>query len=172
MKIPLFVSHRRLVVALAVVLGLASMGASPVRVHPLHTTMTELSYTPANHRVQVSIRVFADDFSEAIARRPPPQAAPGKTSSHPVLSYLEASFLVTGADGQRVRLQWCGEKRTADVVWLCLQGTAPAGLRGGSVRNTLMFDLFEDQVNIVQATYDGRKQSLLFTRGDGAKRLR
>jgi hypothetical protein len=79
---------------------------------------------------------------------------------------------LTGRDGKRVPLQWCGEKRTGDVLWICLRGSAPAGLRGGSVINILMFDLFEDQINIVQATYNGRKQSLLFTRGDGAKRLR
>lgn len=163
--------RREIVLGFVVLLSLASAGAT-TPAHPLHTTLTELSYTPANGVVQVSIRVFTDDFGEAVARRPQPRAASGKAPPNPALAYLGASFGIVGRNGKRVPLQWCGEKKTGDVLWICLRGSAPAGLRGGSVTNTLMFDLFEDQINIVQATYDGRKQSLLFTRGDGAKRLR
>jgi len=39
------------------------------------------------------------------------------------------------------------------------------------IRMTLMCERFEDQVNIVRATYAGRTTSLLFTRGDQAKAL-
>ena len=35
-----------------------------------------------------------------------------------------------------------------------------------------LFDLYEDQVNVVQATMGGARSSLLFTRGDKPKRLR
>jgi hypothetical protein len=34
-----------------------------------------------------------------------------------------------------------------------------------------MFDFFTDQVNIVQAEVGKRKQSVLFTQGNGVKRL-
>jgi hypothetical protein len=33
----------------------------------------------------------------------------------------------------------------------------------------LLFEVFNDQVNIVQATYDGHRHSMLFTAGDGPK---
>jgi hypothetical protein len=34
-----------------------------------------------------------------------------------------------------------------------------------------LFDLYADQINIVQAAYNGKRVSLLFTRGDGFKQL-
>jgi hypothetical protein len=42
---------------------------------------------------------------------------------------------------------------------------------GSSVSSKLLFDKYRDQINIVQATYDGRRTSLLFTDGEGEKRL-
>jgi len=43
-----------------------------------------------------------------------------------------------------------------------------SGLR---VRVALLFDRYDDQINIVQVTYHGRRVSLLFTRGDASKPL-
>jgi hypothetical protein len=57
------------------------------------------------------------------------------------------------------------------VVWVCLRGAAATGLRGGQVRNAMLFNLYQDQVNVVRAQYAGRARSLLFTPGDGARPL-
>ena len=62
-------------------------------------------------------------------------------------------------------------RRTADLVWVCVEARSPAGLAPLSVRNAVMCDLFDDQVNVVQGTIGGSRRSLLFTRGDRAKRL-
>ena len=40
------------------------------------------------------------------------------------------------------------------------------------MRHALLTEVFGDQVNVVQASYDGRRETLLFTPGDGAKPLR
>jgi len=40
-------------------------------------------------------------------------------------------------------------------------------LRGVKLASTLLFENFDDQVNIVQTTYDGHRHSMLFTAGDG-----
>jgi hypothetical protein len=42
---------------------------------------------------------------------------------------------------------------------------------GSSVSSKLLFDKYRDQINIVQATYDGRKANLLFTEGENEKKL-
>jgi hypothetical protein len=58
------------------------------------------------------------------------------------------------------------------VVWLCLRAPAPRAAARLTVHNRMHFELFEDQVNVVQATLGGRRRSELFTRGDGPKPLR
>jgi hypothetical protein len=134
----------------------------PAPAHPLHTSITELRYDPRSHAVVATIRVFEDDFRDAVARAPRVGGAAG---------YLRSTVSLVGSDGRAVPLQWKEAKRTEDLLWLTLRGTAPAGLRGGSIRNDLIFNLHADQVNIVKASYGGAQRTLLFTRGGGVKRL-
>ena len=56
-------------------------------------------------------------------------------------------------------------------MWICFHTSGPSDLSGFRVADKILFDLYADQINIVQATYGGRKVSLLYTRGDGFKRL-
>ena len=159
-------------VAALVGLSAVLVAVGSVAAHPLHTTMTELSVRPADRTAVAMIRVFADDFGTAVARhtgvRPaadhsvPPQAA---------FTYVNQKFLVIGRDGRRLPLTWCGERRAGEVLFVCVRAPAPNGLKGMQVASTLMFELFSDQVNIVQVVERRRKQSLLFTRGARPKRI-
>jgi hypothetical protein len=56
-------------------------------------------------------------------------------------------------------------------MWMCFHAPAPGGVAGLRVAHRILFDLYADQINIVQASYNGKKTNLLFTRGDGFKVL-
>ena len=130
--------------------------------HPLHTTLTQLAYRDADRSVEVTVRVFADDFRAALAR---------DVSDSAAAAYLRSALTLTDRAGRPLAVVWCGMKRTGDLLWLCLRAAAPRGLRGLRVRVALLFDQYEDQINIVQAIVEGRRLALLFTRGDAAKPL-
>jgi hypothetical protein len=87
-----------------------------------------------------------------------------------VFAYLSATFALTDERGRRLPLQWRGSRRQGDLLWISLSAPAMtlAGLR---VRNSVLCELYDDQVNIVQASGGGRRTSLLFTKGDGAKKI-
>lgn len=160
----------RLCRALALLLLLFGGDATVAVAHPLHTTLAQVRYNPAERSVLVSLRVFADDFDAAVAQSAQQVPAVGR-AAYPALAYLGTHFALQGPDRRRIPLQFTGTRRQGDVRWIYLCGPAPAGLSGGAARNTLMFDFFSDQVNIVQAEVGKRKQSVLFTRGNGVKRL-
>jgi hypothetical protein len=132
--------------------------------HPLHTTMTEVAYDGRTRTVQATIRVFADDFAKAVTASRIAGADPGG-------AYVARAFAITGPDGRAVPLRVSGTRRTGDLLWITLRGAAPAGIRGGTVRNQMLCALFTDQVNILRATYGGAPRSMLFVPGDGAKRI-
>ena len=161
---------RRRVAARVAALVLACPPAA--KAHPLHTTLTELTHSPAAGSVEVSMRVFADDFSTAVARHAGTAPAPDhRVPDAAAFAYLSARFALIDARGRPLGLRWCGARRVEDVVWVCLRGQAPARLAGVRVLNRVLLDLYDDQINLVQAVYEGRRYSLLFTKGDGAKRL-
>jgi hypothetical protein len=135
--------------------------------HPIHSTLTEIRHDPAARTLNVSVRVFADDFGEALKRR----GGPPRSWEAAAFAYAATHF--TLAEGRRaLPFTWCGARRQGIVVWLCLRARAPAATGRLTVHNRMHFELFEDQVNVVQATLGGRRRSALFTRGDGPKPLR
>jgi len=73
------------------------------------------------------------------------------------------------AGGRPAPLTWSGVRRTGDLVWVTVKVPSVRSLRGVKIATTLLFEIFDDQVNIVQATSGGRRQSMLFTAGDGRK---
>jgi hypothetical protein len=141
---------------------------STVDAHPLHTSLAEITYDATHKQLQISLRVFVDDLtkaSEAYTR-----SRPG-TKEWRFDVYARSAFLVADRAGRQVPLQSCGGKLVSDLMWLCYRAAAPAGFSGFKVSHRILFDLYTDQINIVQANNNGKKQSLLFTHGDGLKRL-
>jgi hypothetical protein len=133
--------------------------------HPMHTSVTEISYDAGSRRAAISIRVFAGDFAAAIG---PDSGAPADSA---MSRYVGASFTLTDRSGRSLPIQWLNAESAGDVVLLRLSARAPDGLAQAKVLNTLLADRFADQVNIVRALYDGRAATLLFTRGEPAKAL-
>jgi hypothetical protein len=141
--------------------------APPAGAHPLHTSFAEVAWDPATRSVTVSLRVFADDFGADVARRTgAPAGTGGVPADDAVFRYVAARFAVVTARGETLPFRWCGARRAGVQLFVCLR--PPAGAR---VRSAILSETFADQVNIVQASLGGRRQTLLFTRGDGLKAL-
>jgi hypothetical protein len=145
--------------------------------HPLHTSLAELSYDPAAKEIRLSVRVFIDDFTKASVAYARTKAAAARqpanavSTESPILSYARYAFVVADRAGKRLSLASCGGKRVGDLMWLCFHSSAPSGPAGFQIADRILFDMYSDQINIVQAAYGGQKANVLFTRGDGFKRL-
>ena len=136
--------------------------------HPLHTSLAEINYDPAAKEMRISIRVFIDDLTKASNAYAMSHKGSVRT---PIVDYARAAFVVADRGGHALTLIPCGAKPVGDLMWLCFRTPAPSGIAGFQVAHKVLFDLYNDQINIVQATYSGKKTSLLFTRGEGFKRL-
>ncbi|MFN2603102.1 MAG: DUF6702 family protein [Gemmatimonadaceae bacterium] len=154
--------------ALPVALVVFAATARSLDAHPLHTSLAEIVFDPAAKEIRISIRVFIDDLTKASTA----YARGHKSSSQTMfVDYARSSFIVADRGGHPLALAPCGTKPVGDLMWLCLHAPAPAGISGLQVTHRVLFDLYADQINIVQASYNGKRISLLFTRGDGLKRL-
>lgn len=139
--------------------------------HPLHTTLTEVTTDATGRTLRAVIRVFADDFGRAVARGARVATRSGSADDAAALAYVQRTFVLTARDGRALPLRSCGIRRTADLLWVCVQADSPTGMAGTRVRNGMLCDLYEDQVNIVRVTSHGTTNSLLFTRNETAKPL-
>ncbi len=140
--------------------------------HPLHTTLTQMTEDRARGVVHATIRVFADDFGTSLSHFARTAGAPMSAQwNAAAFGYVSTVFTIAGKSGAALPLRSCGVTRTADVLWICVEASSPLGLAAVQVRNAMLCDLFEDQVNVVQGSIGGARRSLLFTKGDRLKPL-
>jgi len=134
--------------------------------HPLHTTLTELVEQPGGRQVTIVVRAFSDDLNTAL------HAGGGISPSAEdtlMSRYIRTRLSLRTATGVPVTMNWIGRRTTGDLTWITMEADVPGGLKGTHLQNSIHTELFSDQVNIVQARFAGRSESLLFTRGDGEK---
>jgi len=84
-----------------------------------------------------------------------------------IAAYVASAVSVEDPNGKHAPLVWVGLRRTGDLMWITMRVPSVRALRGVKLASTLLFENFDDQVNIVQTTYDGHRHSMLFTAGDG-----
>lgn len=149
--------------------------AAPVRAasaHPIHMSFTEARYADGTRTLQLWVRVFANDFAAAAARRSGLRLGRDSVIDPTVgVAYLIQSMQLFGPDGRALTLVSCGFKRVNDMLSFCLETTAEGGMQKTKMRNSVMTELFSDQVNVVQTVDGGARASRLFVRGDGPKQL-
>ena len=157
---------RRRLRGLTAIAGLVAVVLAPraLEAHPLHTSLTTVSFEAPTHMLGLSVRVFAEDFLAAAGAR---------TADAPaVAAYVASHVTIAGADGRAIAFASCGTRRVGELLWLCLRTTIdPRTMPALRVRSVLLCEKFADQINLVQAEYGGRRTSVLFTRGDRPKAL-
>lgn len=156
--------------AVAIGFLVAALGVFTSRAysHPLHTTLTELTIAP-DGGVQIVVRAFIDDFSAAVTRRAAPPATKIPTPADSATArYLGEMVVLTDAAGRKVALAVSNVRRTDDLLWITLRAPNLRSVTGARLTNRMLFDRWDDQVNIVQATVGSHRQTLLFTKREGS----
>jgi hypothetical protein len=153
--------------------GVAGAGALPhaAAAHKYYRSLAQVEYNAESKSVEVSLRVFADDLELALTRRAGRKVSLDRTkdADRLVLAYLRDTFEIKNRDGETKALKWVGMELRADVAWLYVEAEMPEGLAGGRVRDHILFELFEKQVNTVSVRYPDARADLVFARGDGER---
>jgi hypothetical protein len=126
-------------------------------VHPIHSSLTNVTFDQRSAQITATVRAFAADLDHAVKKRRDTTMA----------DYAQGAIELRDEAGRVVPTVWCGSRREGDVLWLCLRAPAPHGATGMTLTDRLLFDVFDDQVNIVMTEHG----SALFTKGDGPRRL-
>lgn len=151
------------------VMALAALFLYPRRAesHPLHTTLTEVTTDPGTGVLRLTIRVFADDFSMAASRHAGARSrTPQRVAADVMSRYVMSRLQLVDAGGRRVALAWVGARYEGEMIWITLRAPPISSLGTVAIANALMFEMFDDQVNIVRLLFGDRRGSLLFTTRD------
>ena len=154
----------RLLVVLAALL-LPLTGAA---LHAYHSTLTELRYNAAKKQLELSVKVFTDDFEKAISQGQPASVSLTDTGPRPLAlatAYVQRTLQVRTPAGAPLQVQVLGMQAENDGYWLYCKVPLPGPLTGVQLRQAMMLEVFGDEMNIVNIEANGKKQSALFRSG-------
>lgn len=160
----------KFLVVLLLVLTTFSISA---RAHRYHTSLTRIDYNADEQIAEITLQLFSDDFEAALTRKTGKPVNLDKTLKldEIILSYLSDRFVIKNKSGETKKLRYIGFERTNDAFRLYIEATVPEGLDGATLENTVLFDQFDDQTNLVTSRFNSVKTDLVFRPNDKAQAL-
>jgi hypothetical protein len=150
-----------------------SANVLPFGLHRFHTTLTRIDYNAEQKLFEISIQLFTHDLEMLLKKRNSKSINLEKTAEIDklIFNYLNENFVLTDKKGETKILKWVGKETDADSVRIYLETDSSENPEGYKLKNTLFFESFPEQANIVVCRYDGKKADLLFKVGDKVKEI-
>ncbi|WP_229364550.1 DUF6702 family protein [Fibrella aestuarina] len=134
--------------------------------HPFHTSLTQIQYDAKNQAFEVSFRVFTDDLETALTKENNGNKIHLQDQKHDRLieKYIRKQFIIADAQRKPKVLTYIGYEPEGDAQWIYfeLPGQSPDGLKNVVIKHTLLMDLFDDQVNLVNLQSSQQKKTIVF----------
>jgi hypothetical protein len=165
--------YRRTFINLLLLSLLCAATPATTAAHTFHTSLMSMEYNRQEQSLEISVRVFSHDLEAVLTRRSGKSVRLDRTPDAEQLTfaYVQQAISLTNGAGEAKPLAWVGMESKADIVWLYFEIKMPEGLAGAQLRNRILFDLLDDQVNLVHLKDAGQKSDLVFKPGDGFKPL-
>ncbi len=141
--------------------------------HPLHVSVSELRYNPDSKSVEMTHKIFIDDFENDIERQFQVQLRLGSAKQHPeaakfIQKYAEQHFEIRIND-KEAQADFVGYEADFEAIWIYQEIPRVRKVKTIAIWSHFLFQLFDDQRNIVHFDYLDDKKSFLFARNDGTQ---
>ncbi|WP_310586907.1 DUF6702 family protein [Runella slithyformis] len=144
------------------------------RSHDFHTSITRMDYNAKDRAFEISIRVFTDDLEKALSKDNNGQkiVVVNNDKNDPLVEkYIRKHFALITAQKQKKAYSYVGKEQEADATWIYIEIPSQEAVSGLSLQNTIMHDLFDDQINLVNLNYQGQKKSYIFKKDEATLAL-
>lgn len=140
--------------------GLAT--EKPITKHPFHVSTTEINANTKERNLEITTRIFTDDFETILAKKFKKKIDLKKNPQEMDLlikTYLQQNLTIT-VNGKLEKLNYIGFENDYEATNVYLEITGITAAKVLQVNNTILFDLFNDQMNILHVTKGDQRKSL------------
>ena len=138
--------------------------------HKFYVSVTNISYSEKDQELQITSRIFIDDFEQVLLERYgiETQLATDSESdlaNEYIKKYLKTKFLLF-IDGEQRQYNFIGKKYDNDIMicYLEIPKIDIDIIKSLEVQNELLTDLFDEQQNVVHFRIKGKKKSFVLIR--------
>jgi hypothetical protein len=132
--------------------------------HPFHVSVCDVEYDTESRALQITHHIFLDDLEEALKKKfdskfdiTNPQNE--QERDRYVETYIMEHFAVV-VNGKPQEGNYLGHELEEGAMYCYIEIEGVKKLKSLLVKNTLLTDTFDDQVNLVHVKVDGKIKSL------------
>lgn len=131
--------------------------------HPLHVSTTEIHFNPKTKSLEISCRIFTDDFEQILAKNYKTKIDLGRADLQKAMDvvvkkYMEAHLSYT-INRKAVKANYLGFEQDHEATNVYLEIENSSEPQQVSVVNRILYDLFDDQMNILHVESKGTRRS-------------
>lgn len=132
--------------------------------HPFHVSVCDISYNETAQSVEITHKIFLDDLERALKEQYGKKvdivnASQEGQRDEMVSKYLQDHFSLSIND-KEYKPDYVGSEVQADAIWCYQEIINVDTFSIVRVRNVILFELFEDQTNLVHVKKDKKLKSL------------
>ena len=132
--------------------------------HPLHLSVSDIFHNTETNSLEITQRIFADDLEDALRNRAKTKVDIFNPKDPEVLSrligdYVRQNFSIS-VNSRPVELNYLGYEAEEDAIWVYLEVPKVRNFKSITVQNTVFFEMFDDQLNLINVKKNGSIRSL------------
>lgn len=131
--------------------------------HPLHVSVTEINHNAAEKTLEISCKLFTDDFEKVLGMNYKTKIDLINPSDRPAMERLVNQFvqghLKIEVDGRPVQLHYLGYEKDNDAIYSYFQANDIPAAKKIAITNSLMHELYSDQINLMHVIVGGKRKS-------------
>jgi len=132
--------------------------------HPLHVSTTEIEFNPKEKSLEISCRIFTDDFETILAKQFKAKTDLTKPGMHKAMDELikkyMAAHLKLNVNGKNATFTYVGFEIDHEATNVYLEIENINTLQKLGLANSILYDLFDDQMNILHVQKQGVRKSI------------
>ncbi|MFD1162762.1 DUF6702 family protein [Hwangdonia seohaensis] len=134
--------------------------------HKYYVSVTQINYVKEKASVQIISRIFIDDFENVLRKRYDENITlAGKNEPKTVDAYIErylSEKIKIKINDETAKISFIGKEYSGDIMQCYLEIEGVKAIKTFQITNQLLFDLFEEQQNIVKTKINETHKSFLF----------
>lgn len=132
--------------------------------HPFYVSVTDISHNPANRALEISIRIFTDDFEKALQSKFPQEKIDlmnprDKAGTDTLISRYIKEKVKISVGGKTYGMAYIGFERLEESLWCYFEINEVASPSHIHISNRLLYETHKEQTNMHHVKVGGKEKS-------------
>ena len=136
-------------------------------VHKYYVSITQIDFAEEQESVQITSRIFIDDLEDVFRERFNKEIVLDVDQESEMLEFYIESYIKEKVsvkiNGEDVILNYLGKEYENDILFCYLEIENSNEIKAIEITNTILFDKFDDQKNIIRFKINNKNKSFVLT---------